>query len=492
MKNIVSTAIGALLGGLLSVGVYTYFEADKATALSATVNQTNNRIDAANAQLTNYLPSEAFAAPDMANAAEASVNAVVHVKSTKEGQEYYQIDPFRYFFYGDKGEAIKGKPQVGFGSGVIISDDGYIVTNNHVIEGAEKIEVTLNDNRTYTAELMGTDPSTDIALLKVDGQALPVIPYGNSDELRLGEWVLAVGNPFNLTSTVTAGIVSAKGRNLGLLQDQNSGVAPLESFIQTDAAVNRGNSGGALVNSQGKLVGINTAIKSETGSYTGYSFAVPVNLVSKVVDDLLEFGAVQRAFIGVSIRNINEELRTEEELPTLSGVYVADLVDKGAAKDAGIEKGDVIVKVGNVEVENVPELQEQIGRFRPGNKVVVTVLRDGEEVEIPVTLTNRFGNTEVIEKREARLSTDLGATFKELTKAELKKLDIEGGIQISDLKGGKLRSSGIREGFIVTHVDKEPIKNFDQLIKALKDREGGVLIEGIYPNGIKGYYGLGL
>jgi Do/DeqQ family serine protease len=375
---------------------------------------------------------------------------------------------------------------------VIISDDGYIVTNNHVIEDADEIEVTLNDNRAYSAELIGTDPSTDIALLKVNGEGLPVIPYGNSDELRLGEWVLAVGNPFNLTSTVTAGIVSAKGRNLGLLRDPNSSVAPLESFIQTDAAVNRGNSGGALVNAQGKLVGINTAIKSETGSYAGYSFAVPVNLVSKVVDDLLEFGAVQRAFIGVSIRDISDELAEENGLSTLSGVYVAGLMEDGAAEEAGIKSGDVIVRVGNVAVSDVPELQEQIGRFRPGNEVMVTVVRDGEEIEIPVVLTNRYGNTNIIEKKQVRLSVDLGATFKELGKGELKKLGIENGIQISELKGGKLRSSGIREGFIVTHVDKKPVGKFEDFIETLKDSEGGVLIEGIYPNGIKGYYGLGL
>lgn len=492
MKSIISTVTGAVLGGLLSLGIYDYLQPVDADNKNIPQVNSNEQIDAANAKLTNYMPTEAFAAPDMANAAEASVNAVVHVKSTKEGEEYYQVDPFRYFFYGDKGEAVKGRPQVGFGSGVVISDDGYIVTNNHVIENADKIEVTLNDNRSYGAELIGTDPSTDIALLKVDAQELPIIAYGNSDELRLGEWVLAVGNPFNLTSTVTAGIVSAKGRNLGLLRDANSSVAPLESFIQTDAAVNRGNSGGALVNAQGKLVGINTAIKSETGSYSGYSFAVPVNLVSKVVDDLLEFGAVQRAFIGVSIRNVDEAMAEQKDLSILSGVYVAGLMEKGAAEGAGIEEGDVIVKVANMPVNDVAELQERIGRFRPGNEVMVTVMRDGEEIEIPVTLTNRFGNTEIIEKKQVKLSADLGASFKELSKGELKKLGIDNGIQINNLKGGKLRSSGIREGFIITHIDKKPVGDFEDLIQELKNSKGGVLIEGVYPNGIKGYYGLGL
>lgn len=425
---------------------------------------------------------------DFVSASESSVPAVVHVKTTYgavsagNGQSY---NPFQDFFWGDRGFRSPS-PATSAGSGVIITDDGYIVTNNHVVANSDKVEVTLNDKRTLTAKVIGTDPSTDLALLKIEDKGLPFIPYGNSDGVKVGEWVLAVGNPFNLTSTVTAGIVSAKARNIHILPDQQF---PIESFIQTDAAVNPGNSGGALVNTSGELIGINTAIASSTGSYTGYSFAIPVNMVRKVVDDLLEYGNVQRGFIGVNIRDIDSQLADEKGIKSLKGVYVAGTTDGGAAQSAGIEEGDIIVKVAGNNVNSSPELQEQVSRFRPGDKVKVTILRDGDEKELSVTLRNKDGNTKIVKNEMVSL---LGAEFEPLSKEEGTKLGIKSGVKISKLNAGKLRSAGIREGFIIESVDKKDVTGTDDIVSALKDKKGGVLIEGIYPNGVRAYYGFGL
>ena len=355
-----------------------------------------------------------------------------------------------------------------------------------MVDGAEKVEVTLNDNREFTAKVVGNDPSTDLALLKIEEKGLPILFYGNSDQLKIGEWVLAVGNPFNLTSTVTAGIVSAKARNIGILPDQYK----IESFIQTDAAVNPGNSGGALVNTRGELVGINTAIASQTGSYSGYSFAIPVNLVKKVVDDLVEFGNVQRGFIGVSIRDIDSKLAIEKNIKETRGVYVAGLTIDGAAKSAGIEEGDIIVKIGENEVNSSPQLQEQIGQYRPGDKVRVVVLRDGNERVFSVVLRNKEGNTSIV-KSEENLNL-LGATFENVARETTSKLGLEGGVRISKLMNGKLRSAGIKEGFIITSIDKKQIRTTNDISQALKTKQGGILIEGVYPNGTKAYYGFGI
>ena len=429
-----------------------------------------------------------FEAPDFVSAAERTVNAVVHVTTEAMVQ---QRDPFAEFFWGYR--AGPPQPQRGAGSGVIISDDGYIVTNNHVVEGADKIEVHLNDRRKYTATVVGRDPSTDIALIKVDGKDLPTLNYGNSDEVRVGEWVLAVGNPMNLTSTVTAGIVSAKARNINLLQyDPERDIFPIESFIQTDAAVNPGNSGGALVNAHGDLIGINTAIASATGQYTGYSFAVPVNIVKKVTGDLLEFGSVQRAYIGVSIRDVDQQLAQELKMDRIMGVYVNGLTEGGAAADAGIRTGDVIMKVANIHVNNVPQLQEQVGKFRPGDKVAVTILREGDEQVLDMTLRGKQGATLVAERKSMPTTTALGAELAPASAEELKALKLEHGVKVTGLNGGKLRSSGIREGFIITRIDQTPIRTPEDIEKALSAKRGGVLIEGVYPNGMKAYYGLGL
>ena len=487
MKRYFGIFGAALVGGLVSVAVVKGLENEpKPLTLETQLNTPSDN------HFTRLPRTAPMTSVDLTAAAEKTVNGVVHVKVKTEGQQYYQVDPFQYFFGTPNPQLKKGPSKMGAGSGVVISNDGYIVTNNHVIDNADEIEITLSDNNSYKAKLIGADPNTDLALIKVDAENLDFVPLGNSDQAKLGEWVLAVGNPLNLTSTVTAGIISAKGRNINLIGGNNRNTSPIESFIQTDAAVNPGNSGGALVNTNGELIGINTAIKSPTGSYTGYSFAVPVNIVKKVVDDLLEFGTVQRGYIGVSIRNINEELAQKNDLETLNGVFVAGLMEEGAASDAGIEQGDVIHKVGNVSVNNVPELQEQIGRFRPGDEVMVTVNRDGDEKQFAITLRNKFGNTDLVKKETTKLSAALGATFEKVTDKEMARLNIENGMKISDLNGGKLRSAGIKEGFIITRVDKKKIENFDQLANALDGKKGGILIEGVYPNGQKRYYGLGM
>jgi serine protease Do len=427
--------------------------------------------------------------PNFVDAAERTVNTVVHV--TTETMVTYR-DPFADFFWGHRAPTQQ-MPRQGAGSGVIIADDGYIVTNNHVIDGADKIVVNLNDGRQFDANVVGRDPSTDLALLKIDATGLDPLRFGNSDELRVGEWVLAIGNPMNLTSTVTAGIVSAKARSLKLLQyDPSRDIFPIESFIQTDAAVNPGNSGGALVNTSGELVGINTAIASATGSFSGYSFAIPANLVKKVAYDLLEFGTVQRAYIGVSIRDIDQALAKEMKLDRTRGVYVSGLTDGGAAEGAGMKPGDVIVKVGNVEVNNVPQLQEQVSTFRPGDKVAVTVVRGGKENVLDMTLRGREGAVAATSERKSTALMALGAELNAAPAEELKALNIQHGVKVTNLGSGKLRSSGIREGFIITRIDQEKIAKPADVERIIANRKGGVLIEGIYPNGTRAYYGLGL
>jgi S1-C subfamily serine protease len=336
-----------------------------------------------------------------------------------------------------------------------------------------------------------------LALLKIEEKNLPYLTYGNSDDVKVGQWVLAVGNPFNLTSTVTAGIVSAKGRNINVLEgDPNRGMFPIESFIQTDAAVNPGNSGGALVNTRGELVGINSAIASNTGSYAGYSFAIPVNMVKKVIKDLLEFGTVQRAYIGVSIRDIDNRLAEEKGIKEFKGVYVSGITDDGAAANAGIQEGDIIMKVGDSEVNSSPELQEQVGKYRPGDKVEVTVMRDAKAISLPVILKNKNNTTTLFVREKEKVNQGdqinfLGATFSQVSDEEKIKLRIRSGLKILKLSAGKLASSGIKEGFIITSVDKRPINSPEDL-KFLETKKGGVLIEGVYPNGFRAYYGFGL
>ena len=432
--------------------------------------------------------------PDFIAASESSINSVVHV-TTKVVKTSFQRDPFQEFFYGPGAGGQEYKQYgAGSGSGVIISSEGYIVTNNHVIEDASEIEVILNDNTKYTAKLVGADPSTDIAVLKIEGTGFQPIPIGNSDDLRIGEWVLAVGNPFNLTSTVTAGIVSAKARNINLLSDRTQqNVVPIESFIQTDAAVNPGNSGGALVNTKGELVGINTAIASQTGSYSGYSFAIPVNLVQKVMRDLIDYGIVQRGFLGVQIADINQEIKEKNSLSSIKGVFISEVTDGGSAEKAGVKAGDVILKIGTREVNSVAELQEEIGKRRPGDKVSLTIRTKGGDEEIKeLILRNQDGETSLISKEEIAKNYALGATFIELSSKEKKELNITYGVKIETLTAGKLKSIGIQPGMIITKVNNEQVDTVEKLTSKLNGANKGILLEVLSASGKKNYYGFGL
>ena len=482
MKKILSIFLFATLGG--GAALFINYLILKPTAFE---NSSKQQSPIRLADLTSSAGTIDFRA-----AAEQTVHAVVHIKTKFTSQQTY-YDPFQGFFGGGSGMQIVPKEQESSGSGVIISNDGYIVTNFHVVQNAEKIEVTLNDKRTYEAELVGTDPNTDLAVLRVQEKGLPFIAYGNSDDVKVGEWVLAVGNPFNLTSTVTAGIVSAKARNINIISGNGSGSGAVESFIQTDAAVNPGNSGGALVNTLGQLVGINSAIATSTGSFSGYSFAIPVNLVRKVVVDLVEFGTVQRGYLGVNIKDVDAQLVKEQKLDKLNGVYVVGVLADGAAASAGLDGGDVIVKVGEIFVNNVSELQEQVNNFRPGDKVVVTYVRDSKEKIVNVILKNKNNGAELLKKEDKSMDVEsLGAVFETIAPEDMKRLNISNGLRVSKLGSGKLRNSGIREGFIITSVDKNKVSSPDELKKILDNKKGGILIEGLYPNGSRAYYAFGM
>lgn len=475
MKQAFKTIGLATVGGVITLGLYLGFIEEpkqvfiQETPVNTPVVTTGNRT--------------VLEAADFSAAAELSVNSVVHVNVAVERQ----ISPWEEFFYGG---SRKGKVVQGSGSGVIISDEGYIVTNNHVIDGAQSIKVKLNDNRSFNAELIGTDRTTDIALLKIEGEDLSPLVFGDSDELRLGEWVLAVGNPFNLTSTVTAGIISAKGRNINIINDRSA----IEAFIQTDAAVNPGNSGGALVNTRGELIGINTAISTHTGSFEGYSFAVPANIVRKVVDDLRLYGAVQRAFLGVNIANVSAELAKEQDLSVNSGVYVIDAIDNGAAAESGIKRGDVIVQVDDNKVTKMAELLEQIGRKRPGDKADITVIRDDKKRAFTVTLKNKQGTTQLLRKEELNTNKLLGAQFEELNQNEKRKYGLRSGVKVTDSGAGKLNKAGVPEGFIIVKVNNQYVEKVEDLndIVGKLNQGDGVLIQGYHPNGRADYFAFGL
>lgn len=414
-------------------------------------------------------------AVDFTAAADLAVKAVVHVKTKVE---YATGDIFDFFFGFSEPQYIsKTMPM---GSGVFVSSDGYIVTNNHVISNSENIEVTLYDKRTYPAKIVATDPSTDIALLKIDADNLPYLNFGNSDDLRVGEWVLAVGNPFNLTSTVTAGIVSAKARNIGI-----SSPFSIESFIQTDAAVNPGNSGGALVNIRGELVGINTAIASQTGNYVGYSFAVPSNIVKKVVSDFIKYGEVQRAYLGVSIRQVDDEFAKERGLSTTEGVYIQNVYENSSAQDAGLQVGDVIISINNNPVKDIPQLQEQIGQFEPGQKITVGYIRGSKKLTTDVVLKNTKNTTGII---KSDYSNVLGAKLQPAPSSELRRLRLSSGVKVKQLYSGKLKSLGMKEGFIITAINKQIVRSPEEVELILNHTKGNILIEGMYPNGMYAYF----
>jgi Do/DeqQ family serine protease len=467
------TLIVALIGGFIALWVYTrYFDEPKVV----TIPQSQS------IKYANLPASSADNLPDLTFAAESSVHAVVHITVIEKGSYPSSGNIFNWFF-GDGGQQQMPIRQ-GSGSGVIISSDGYIVTNNHVIEDADNIDVVLNDKRAFKARLIGTDPSTDVALIKVDAKDLPIIKFGNSDDLKLGQWVLAVGNPFNLTSTVTAGIVSAKSRNIGINPDRMS----IEAFIQTDAAVNPGNSGGALVNTRGELVGINTAIASQTGSYSGYSFAIPANIVQKVVSDLKEYGEVQRALLGVNIGDVDAEIAKKYNLDKIEGVFIAKVQPDGAAASAGLKDNDVILSVDNVDVNSTAELQEQIGQHRPGDKVTLLVKRDNKKKPVNVTLRNKHGDTKIVKAEDVKQSGFFGAKFADLSNREKEDLGIRYGVKIIDLQSGKFKDAGIKKGFIITQVNKNAVFGVDELERVIKNSRGGILVEGIYPNGEVAYY----
>lgn len=479
IKKVSQGILTATAGGALALSGFFMLSNENDRSITSKIDPIASKIT-----LSSNSANHSISMPTFQQAAEKTVNSVVHIKTISTQEQQVINDPFNDLFFGNPRGQIKQKEVAGSGSGVIISEDGYISTNNHVVKNATEIEVTLNNKQTYKATIVGTDPTTDLALLKIDENNLPAIYYGNSDNVNIGEWVLAVGNPFNLNSTVTAGIVSAKGRNINILKEDYA----IESFIQTDAAVNPGNSGGALVNQNGELIGINTAIASNTGSYTGYSFAVPVNMVKKIMGDLLKYGTVQRALLGVQIRNINPELAKENGIENLNGVYISKLMDNGAAKEGGLEEGDIIRKVGNTKISSSSELQEQIGQFHPGDKVQITFERENELMTTSLTLKNKLGTTASLKKEVLFL----GAKFNEVPSAELEKLDISNGVKISELKVGKLMREGIKKNFIITKINNIPVESPEEVIEILKSKKGGCLIEGVYPNGAKAYYGFGI
>ncbi|MBL7966248.1 MAG: Do family serine endopeptidase [Prolixibacteraceae bacterium] len=471
------TLLVALVGGFVALLAYTrYFDDPKIV----TVKQD---------QALRYasMPTSGSAQlPDLTFAAENSVHSVVHIKVTQKGR-YYSGNNIFDFFFGDGGYQQRQYPErQGAGSGVIITPNGFIVTNNHVINESDEINVVLNDKREFKAKLVGTDPSTDLALLKIDASDLPVLPFSNSDELKLGEWVLAVGNPFNLTSTVTAGIVSAKSRDIGINPDQMR----IESFIQTDAAVNPGNSGGALVNTRGELVGINTAIASQTGSYSGYSFAIPANIVQKVVADLKEYGEVQRALLNVNIGDVNAEVAKEYNLDKIEGVFIGKVQPGGAAELAGIKDKDVIISVDGVPVNSTAELQEQISKHRPGDKITVVIKRDNKKKPFNVTLRNKHGDTDIVKGEDP--DNIFGAKFEEVSDRDKEELGIRYGIKISELSNGKFKDAGIKKGFIITQVNKNAVSEVNEFKRIIKNSRGGILVEGIYPDGEVAYYVFGV
>jgi Do/DeqQ family serine protease len=466
----------SVLGAVMAVFIYARLVQQGPTVAEVPVE---NKVQYVN--LPTAPPGESL---DFTQAVAQSIHAVVHVK-TKEFREY-AVNPLYEFFFGEQPKS-EPAPILGFGSGVIISNKGYIVTNNHVIANSDEIVVVLNDKREFNAELIGTDPTTDIALLKIDAKNLSNLSFGNSDALQLGEWVLAIGNPYNLTSTVTAGIVSAKARNINILNSQEFSI---ESFIQTDAAVNPGNSGGALINTSGELVGINTAIASRTGAFTGYSFAVPVSIVEKVVNDLIEYGAVQRAILGVTIQDVTAELAREKNFEEIEGVYINSIRPEGAAKQAGLKVGDVIISINDVKVNSGSELQEQISKYRPGEKVKVIIRRDGNLKQFDVVLRNLEGSTEIIKKED--VLEVLGASFEPVSDREKRALGIRSGVRVKSLKPGKLMKIGIQEGFVLTSVNKIPVSSVKDIAEILEDTEGGVIIEGVDRNGSRSYYAFGM
>ncbi|TNE79213.1 MAG: trypsin-like serine protease [Bacteroidetes bacterium] len=466
MKKLIGTLLLSTSCGLGGAALFNWIQTNPET-------QTINSDDRVEAQTVSYQATQAMGGnADFVHASKKSTACVVFIKTVSNApQSNYWNDWFNFDMFGRRGKVSSS------GSGVILSTDGYIVTNNHVVDGAESIEVILNNNRyQYTATIVGTDPSTDLALLKIDAKDLPAIEIGNSEKVEIGEWVLAVGNPFNLTSTVTAGIVSAKGRNINVVNNS----FPIESFIQTDAAINPGNSGGALVNLNGELVGINTAIASNTGAYNGYGFAIPVNIVSKIIKDLKEHGEVQRAFTGMEVVDITAEI-LEKTGNVENGVYVGFVGKNSPADKAGLKVGDVILKVNGQEVNSKAMFDEQIAYYRPGEKVDFTLNNSKSK---SLTLVNREGTTEML-KRKLVHSNTLGADFEKISKVEKDRFQVENGIRVSNINGNVLRRMNIPEGFIFVKINNVTFNDEEKLIKTIEQMRGRIVVEGIHPNGTK-------
>ena len=475
-RGLLITLLSALAGGLTAYAVVNFTSAQTVQTISGSDSAQFRTVSLAQ---DNY--------PDFTYAAESAVDAVVYVKvSSTQTMQQAPSSIFDFFFGLPQQGAPQQRERTGSGSGVIIREDGYIVTNNHVIEGATNIEVTLNSNQTYPAKLVGTDPATDVALLKIEANGLPAIPFGDSDKLRLGEWVIAIGSPYDLRSTITAGIVSAKGRSM----PNYTGEFKIESFIQTDAAVNPGNSGGALVDKAGNLVGINTAIISQTGSYTGYSFAVPSNIVKKIVYDLMDFGSVKRAVLGITMQPIDDKIADDLKLSSRNGVYIVEVSKSGAADKAGVQKGDVLVAIDSVKITTPSSVQEAVSRFSPGDKAVLTVIRDGKEKQLDVVFkgTSQENGTVTDDGSVAFY----GSSIKEADAETLKKYGLKHGVVIVDLGPGKLMEAGATEGFIIQYVNDQAVKTPQDIIDIVKKSKRAVFVEGITPAGRTGYFGFGV
>ena len=474
-KGILIAVIAAVAGGL-SAWIVTKAAGSDQTAREVVVSSDGGQYRTVNLSLDDY--------PDFTYAAESAVDAVVYVKVVSRDTTRNPQSIFDFFF--GYGGTPQERERVGSGSGVIIREDGYIVTNNHVIEGATEIEVTLTNNKTFKAELIGSDPATDVALIKVDAQGLPTIPFGDSDNLRLGEWVLAIGSPYNLRSTVTAGIVSAKGRSI----PDNSREFKIESFIQTDAAVNPGNSGGALVDKAGNLVGINTAIVSQTGAYAGYSFAVPVNIVKKIVSDLIDFGSVRRAVLGVTMSPVTQEMADELKLSSLNGVYIVEVLPGSAAEKAGVKEKDVLIRIDSVLVRNASSVQEMVNGFYPGDKAVLTVIRGGKEKELEVTFKGTAEENGTV--TEDGSVAFYGSTIREASKETKERLGIKSGVEIVSVGPGKIMDAGVTEGFVILYVNDEPVSKPQDVINIIKKSKRAVFIEGLTSYGKVSYFGFGI
>lgn len=477
MNRFLTLVLAAVLGSLITLGTYEWL-GDKNRGVK--IEYANTPISQTGYAINGGTPT------DFTEVAEKVTPAVVHIRSTMRNNstQRQSENPLEFFF----GPQQRG-PSQGIGSGVIINENGYIVTNNHVVDGADIVEVTLLNNKTVIAEVIGSDKDTDLAVIKIKEKGLPYLSFADSDKAKIGEWVLAVGNPLNLTSTVTAGIISAKGRNINLINGNNNPTGDplqntgIESFIQTDAAVNPGNSGGALVNVAGGLLGINTAIASTTGSFAGYSFAVPSNIVSKITEDIIAYGRVQRGWLGVQVRSVNTELVKSDGLSVNEGAYVADFGENSSAKAAGIQKGDVVVKLDNTDVKSSSDLIEYIGRKRPGDKVNVLVNRKGKEVSLAVVLKNSGGSTTTVKVEEKTVLESLGIEVQDMDEKELRALDLTSGIRVSELGSGKIRRfTEMRKDFIITHIDNKPLKSVKEFNEIINKKKAGDLIifSGIY------------